>query len=166
VNRYALAPMSTSLAVLTWLLLTVPVLLLLAAARQPAPVAHALYAVTALMVLIYAWVALWWRPTGFELTGRELVIHWPVRRRAFSLDQVTAVEVVDFDALHARYGRGMRVGAGGLWGAFGLYVMKRLTVLMYVSRWDQLVLLSGLPRPLLISPEEHEAFVLRLSQRS
>jgi len=59
----------------------------------------------------------------------------------------------------------MRVGAGGLWGAFGwLWTTKRGTVQMYISRTDNFVWIERRSeRPWLITPERPEQFVAAMT---
>ena len=63
-------------------------------------------------------------------------------------------------------GWGMRVGAGGLWGGFGLlWTARRGIVQMYVSRLDRFVWIErGKERPWLITPERAEEFVAALTR--
>lgn len=60
----------------------------------------------------------------------------------------------------------IRIGAGGLWGAFGwLWTTKRGIVQMYVSRTDRFVWIERAgERPWLITPENPEEFVRTLSR--
>jgi hypothetical protein len=59
----------------------------------------------------------------------------------------------------------MRIGAGGLWGAFGwLWTQRRGMVQMYISRTDGFVWIErGADRPWLITPEQPQAFLSALS---
>ncbi|MCU0242247.1 MAG: PH domain-containing protein, partial [Vicinamibacteria bacterium] len=57
----------------------------------------------------------------------------------------------------------MRIGAGGLWGGFGLLKTSRVTFSMWLSRTDRFVLVSLRDtRPLLITPENPERFIAAL----
>lgn len=157
--------MPTSFRVLTWALMALPPFFVFQASRAPGPVAGVLYATAAFVALLYAAVWLFWRPSAFELTDGQLVIHFPLRRRAFPLERFSAAELTDLASLQKQHGRGMRVGVGGLWGVFGLFVTRKLTFQVYVSRLDRLVLLTGAGRPLLISPAEPELFISRVGAR-
>ena len=68
--------------------------------------------------------------------------------------------------LRQEIGWGMRIGAGGLWGGFGwLWTARRGVVWMYISRLDRFVWVEQAnERPLLITPDRDEAFVLALSR--
>jgi hypothetical protein len=57
----------------------------------------------------------------------------------------------------------MRIGAGGLWGGFGLLKTERETFSMWISRTDELVIvrLRG-ARSLLVTPEDPRRFVASL----
>ncbi len=77
--------------------------------------------------------------------------------------QIAAVEIVPRAEFRHRYGWGYRVGAGGLWGGFGLLVTSRESVAMYVSRTDRFVLVRlRAGRSLLLTPAEPERFVAAL----
>ena len=118
-----------------------------------------------LLVLIYAWVWLRFRPNEFVAHRDELELVWPLKRREISRDEITDVRLVDRRSLRKEIGWGIRIGAGGLWGEFGwLWTKKRGIVQLYVSRTDQFVWIerSG-DRPWLITPEQPEEFVRALS---
>lgn len=157
---FRLAPMSKGLRVLTWSLLALPALFLLASLNAPRPVSWALAASTAFIVALYAGIWLAWRPTAFELDADTLRIRWPLRSRAIARADVEGARVVTSSEFRREYGYGVRVGAGGLWGGFGLLKTGRATFSMWISRTDRFVLvtLRG-ARPLLVTPEEPERFV-------
>ena len=76
---------------------------------------------------------------------------WPLRRRRIRRASITNVRHLDRKALRRETGRAMRVGAGGLWGAFGwLWTTRRGIVRMYVSK-------------IVITPEQPDVFVHALS---
>jgi hypothetical protein len=64
----------------------------------------------------------------------------------------------------AEYGLSIRIGAGRLWGGFGLLKTRRTTFSMWILRTDRLVIveLRG-ARPLLLTPETPERFVAALA---
>jgi hypothetical protein len=118
-----------------------------------------------LMIAIYAWVWLRFRPSRFVVQSRTLEVVWPLRRRSIARDQIAAVRIVDAQELRREIGFGVRVGAGGLFGGFGwLWTRRRGRVQMYVSRTDRFVwieLASG--PPWLITPDRPEDFVRALA---
>jgi hypothetical protein len=118
-----------------------------------------------LLVGIYVWIGLWFRPTRFVVQPRALEIVWPLRQREIPRDDITAVRLMDKHDLEREVGRSMRVGAGGLGGGFGwLWTQKRGVVRMYVSRTDGLVWIERRgDRPWLITPERPDNFVRALS---
>lgn len=157
-RRYALAPMSSWLALLTYALIPIPLIMLWAAFSSPPPVSLVLLGSGLFMVLIYASVWFWWRPSWFEIRGRELVMRWPLRTRTVEL--TSDVELLESGDFRRRYGWGMRIGAGGLWGGFGLLKTRAETFSMYISRTDRFVLLRPIGcRALMITPEDPERFV-------
>lgn len=150
-KTFRLAPMSTGILVLTLVLFALPILFL-----GSAVVAHTRLLVPGLLVIaIYAWVWLRFRPILFVVHPRELEVVWPLKRRQLRREEISEVRVIDKDELRRRIGWGMRVGAGGLWGGFGwLWTSRRGIVQMYISRTDGFVWIErGDERPWLITPE-------------
>lgn len=164
---FRLAPMSVGLAVLTWGCFLLPALCLVAALAAPPPVRSGLFATTALMSLVYASVWFGFRPSRFELDERTLRIVWPLRARAIERVDIEDARIVSSSEFRRRYGNGMRIGAGGLWGGFGLLKTRRETFSMWISRTDRFVIvqLRG-ARPLLVTPEEPERFVELVKART
>ncbi len=157
---FRLAPMSTGLRVLTWVLMTLPCGMLCGALVVPFPGNVVLYATAAFTLLTYAGVWFMGRPSRFEVDASTLRIIWPIRTREIPrahIDEAYAVGVADF---RREYGHGMRIGAGGLWGGFGLLKTGRETFSMWISRTDEFVIvrLRG-QRPLLITPENPARFI-------
>jgi hypothetical protein len=163
-NVFRLAAMSTGLRVLTWALFGVPVLLFYVAWRAPAFADRALWATAVFVAFGYASVWFVWRPSRFEIEGRFLRIVWPLWSRSISRTTIEDARIVDAAAFRREFGYGIRIGAGGLWGGFGLLKTHTATFSMWVSRTDRFVLvrLRG-ARPLLVTPERPEEFVEALS---
>ncbi len=159
-KAFSLAPMSTGLRALTWCLFLLPGLIIVAGLNAPA-IAHAPILLTAGLVdLVYASVWLAWRPMRFELEGDQLRIVWPIRSRSMSTSTVLAARVLTSSEFRREFGYGVRIGAGGLWGGFGLLKTQRVTFSMWISRLDRMVLVELQDaRPLLITPEHPEQFV-------
>ncbi|HTS53542.1 MAG TPA: PH domain-containing protein [Burkholderiales bacterium] len=118
-----------------------------------------------LLVALYVWVWLRFRPTLFIVHPEALEVIWPLKRRRMRREEISGVRLVDKRDLRREIGWGMRVGAGGLWGGFGwLWTARRGIVQMYVSRTDGFVWIERVDqRPWLITPEHPEAFVRALS---
>ena len=161
--------MTLGLQVATWVLWALPALFLFAALTTPPPVSWVLTATFAFVVVSYVSVWLFWRPTRFEIDAKTLRIVWPLQARAIDLSDVERARVVTSNEFRKQYGYGMRIGAGGLWGGFGLLRTQTVTFSMWISRTDELVIvdLRG-ARPLLVTPELPERFVQALgsSQRA
>jgi len=158
---YRLAPMSPEIAVLTVVLLPLPlVFLALAALWTPLLLAPALF-----ILVIYAWIWLLSRPTAFVVQPRAIEITWPLKRQEIPRSDIQAVRIIDRQTLRREAGWGMRVGAGGLFGAFGyLWTTRRGLVRMFVSRTDRFVWIERKSeRPWLITPDQPDAFVRALS---
>lgn len=168
-ERFELAPMTLDLRLLTyfcWLLPAAFVYSLLALpASMPPVIRTAQLAVTAFLLLIYASVYFLFRPLYFEVTADGLGIIWPLRARAIPKSQIRAVRTMEAKAFRAEYGYGMRVGAGGLWGGFGLLKTSKQTFSMWISRTDAFVLidLDG-DRPLLLTPKDPALFTAAIER--
>ena len=125
-----------------------------------------LAAPAALLIAIYAWVWLRFRPSQLTVHAAGLQVIWPLKRRDILREDIVSARVVDRQELKREIGWGMRVGAGGLWGGFGwLWTKRRGLVQMYVTRADRFVWIERAHgRPWLVTPEEPEEFVRALSR--
>jgi len=159
-ERYDLAPIGPGLKAMTGVLLLLPPILFLNALLAPAPARFVLGGAFVFVCLIYASVWFWWRPGYFELDGDRLRIAWPARSRTISRGSIRSARIATSKEFRSEYGYGMRIGAGGLWGGFGLLKTRRATFSMWISRLDRMVIveLDG-ARPLLITPANPERFV-------
>jgi hypothetical protein len=160
-SSFRLVRMSPLIRVLTLILLAVPVEFLgtVAAGRS-------LLAAPALLVIsIYSWVWLRFRPSAFIVRPDAIEVQWPLKRRRIPRDDIAGVRALQQGELRRKVGWCARVGAGGLWGGFGwLWTSRRGIVQMYISRTDQFVWIERRNgRPWLITPEEPEAFVRAVS---
>ena len=158
---FRIARMDFLVRLLTLALVIVPALLVAIALMSN----RLLLIPTAVLLVVYVWIALWFRPRRFVVGPRALEIVWPLRRREIPRDDIASVRVIDKHELEREVGRSMRVGAGGLGGGFGwLWTQKRGMVRMYISRTDGLVWIERRgDRPWLITPERAEAFVRALA---
>jgi hypothetical protein len=159
---YRLAPMSPEILVLTVVLLPLPLFFVALAFFYTTPL---LLAPALFILVIYAWIWLLSRPTGFVVHPRYLEVTWPLKRREIPRDDIQAVRLIDRQTLRREAGWGMRVGAGGLFGGFGyLWTTRRGLVRMFVSRTDHFVWIERRSeRPWLITPDQPDAFVRALS---
>jgi hypothetical protein len=99
--------------------------------------------------------------------SNSLEVIWPLKRRRIPREEITAVRQVDGEELTREIGWGTRVGAGGLWGGFGLlWTRRRGMVQMYISRTDGYVWIErGNKRPWLLTPLEPEEFIRALKDK-
>src|SRR5689334_1079208 len=156
-KSFALAPMSPAIWWFTVVLLLVAaVLIALAVLGKPPGAVPALLAVA-----VYAWVWLGFRPARFIVHADALEMVWPLRREIIPRTQIAGVRLIDRPELRSEIGWGIRIGAGGLWGAFGwLWTQRRGLIRFYISRTDGLVWIERAgKRPLLITPERPAEFV-------
>jgi hypothetical protein len=160
-STFPLAPMSPLIRGLTLVLLALPLAFLAAAAfgKPPAAVPGLL------LVAVYAWVWLRFRPGRFLVHPDALEVVWPLKRRRIPLSEIASVRLVGKEELRRDLGWAMRVGAGGLWGGFGwLWTQRRGIVQMCVSRTDGLVWIERIDnRPWLITPDAPANFVRALT---
>ena len=162
-TSFRLAPMTRDVRVLTGVALATPLGLLCAASLSSPPARGVLLAAVACVALLYAGVWLAWRPTSFEIDGEALRIVWPVRVRAIARRSIGDARALTGKELRERYGLGLRIGVGGLWGGFGLLKTRATTFSMWISRTDRLVVVDvANARPLLVTPEDPERFVQTL----
>ena len=163
-TSFRLAPMSPMIRGLTLILLAIP-LAFFAAALVGTSI---LVAPAVLVVTMYSWVWLRFRPTMFVVRQDVLEVIWPLKRHQIERINITGVRIIDNEELRREIGWGVRVGAGGLWGGFGwLWTQRRGIVQMYVSRTSDFVWIEIADgRPWLITPEHPEAFVRALSSKS
>lgn len=159
---YRLALMSPEILVLTVVLLPLPLFFVALAFFYTTPL---LLAPALFILVIYAWIWLLSRPTGFVVHPRYLEVTWPLKRRQIPRDDIQAVRLIDRQTLRREAGWGMRVGAGGLFGGFGyLWTTRRGLVRMFVSRTDHFVWIERRSeRPWLLTPDQPDAFVRALS---
>ncbi len=163
-KSFRLVPMSSLILTLTLVLLALPLAFFVGVLFG-----GRLLSVPALLVVaIYAWVWLRFRPTQFVVHQHALEVIWPLKRREIPREDISNVRIINGQELRKEVGWGMRVGAGGLWGGFGwLWTKRRGIVQMYISRTDGFVWIERASnRPWLITPEQPEAFVHALSSES
>jgi len=164
-TRYGLAAMDTLLRVFTWIALAIPVVIGTAGLRAPWPASTVLLASTVFMIAIYVFVWLWMRPTEFVVSPDGLELVWPVRRRSIPASAIVRARVLAKAQLRSELGRMMRIGAGGLWGGFGLARTSRGTLELWVSRVDWMVYVECHDRRgLLLSPDDPEGFCAEVAK--
>ena len=141
---FPLAPMSRGYRILTVGVFLLPIPLLFIPMLWPTGL---------LMLAIFGGVYVLLRPTGFEVAPGHLRIVFPWRSKEVS--RINQVEAIDRGELRRRFGGLVRVGAGGLWGAFGYLWSPRAVVETYISRGEGLLLLERPGgKPLLLSPAD------------
>lgn len=143
---------------MTWGLFALPIGFTAAAVVSGVP---ALAGVATFLAALYAWVWLRYRPREFVVEPDRIEVRWPWRRQSIDRRGITNARVMTFFDLRAHVGIGLRVGAEGLWGGFGLlWTRRRGLVQMYVSRTDRMVWIDrGVKRPWLITPVDPHRFV-------
>jgi hypothetical protein len=161
-TTFPLAPMNGPMRLLTGVLLLVG--LALGGVGFAVPLVRAPMLIIALTTLaLYPIVWLGCRPTRFEIDAAALRIVWPLYTRAISRQAVRGARIVEARAFRQEHGWAMRIGVGGLFGAFGLLKTRAATFSMWVTRTEGLVLVTlADARPLLVTPEDPERFVAAL----
>ena len=165
---FPLAPMSPPLCWLTAALLPLPVLLAAVGLSMPSPARAGLLGAAGLLAVLWVAVWLWWRPSRFEVMPHGLSIVWPARRRDIPASDLAAARLLNRGEFRPTFGWAVRIGVGGLWGAFGLLWTSRGGLIdVYVSRLDRWVLIERRSaRPLLVSPARADEFVDALRRRA
>ena len=117
------------------------------------------------LVSIVASVWLLFRPLWFDLSPRGLHIRWPLRWKLIPLARIKGAEIASAAEMTSRYGSGVRVGAGGLWGGFGYRTSNQGLLHMYISRVDYVVLVHVRhDKPWILTPRDPERFVATLRE--
>ncbi len=157
---YPLAHMSAFIRALTLLMLALPLAFFGSAAFGNT----FLLGPALILVALYVWVWLRFRPSCFIIGPDGIEVRWPLKRRYIARASITDIRIVNTQELRGIAGAGVRIGVGGLWGGFGwLWTQRRGIAQMYVSRTDRYVWIErGAERPWLITPENPEAFVRAL----
>jgi hypothetical protein len=164
-DSYPLAPMSGILRVLTAVFLPLPAVLVVVGLAVGFPAGAAPLGAGVFVAAIYAWVWLWYRPSRFELDRAALSIVWPLRRRIIPRAGIASARILDSKRFREEFGTAWRIGAGGLWGGFGmLWTSRRGMIDFYISRTDRYVILEGaFGRPLMITPDRPTDLVAALT---
>ncbi len=164
-TSFPLAPMNAGMRRLTGVLLLVAVVLGAIGLLVP-PLRVSMLVVAATTLALYPIVWLGCRPTRFDVDADALRIVWPLHTRTIPRRDLRGARIVDAGTFRAEHGSAMRIGVGGVFGAFGLLRTRTTTFSMWVSTGDGLVVveLAG-ARPLLVTPADPERFVATLLAR-
>lgn len=171
-ERFPLAPMTSDLRVMTWVLAFLPLglgALLSVLPKSSGPVAAIVddvrVGVFGFLALLLLSVPIVFRPRAFEVHPGGFWIHWPLRSRFVAKGAVVGARVVTAPDFRREHGLGMRIGVGGFFGGFGLLKTSTTTFSMWISRTDRFVLVELRDaRPLLISPDRPEVFVAAIER--
>jgi hypothetical protein len=157
-QEFALAPMSPFIRGLTLFMLALPVAFIGTAMLGPSSL---LLPAGTVLIALYAWVWLRFRPTRFVVSRDAIDVHWPLKHRRIARSSIRSVRRLNDTELRALAGAGIRIGAGGLWGGFGwLWTTHRGIAQMYVSRTNDFIWIErGAERPWLITPVDPDGFV-------
>jgi len=133
--------------------------LFIATSLMAPPITFGLAPVSLGLFAMYAAIWVYARPRRFDVDPDTLTIRYPGWINEIPISEIREVEVYTDKSFSRVHGWGARIGAGGLWGAFGLLVTRKTTFEMYVSRISDLVVLrcDG-RRDLLVSPEDIDGF--------
>jgi hypothetical protein len=155
-RTFPLAKMSGAIKVMTWVLFPLPVIMAVFAVLSPVALFPA-----ALVAVGWLSVYLYFRPGRFVVSPEGLELVWPIRRRSIPRAELESAELVTMNEVSRDRGFLMRVGAGGLWGGFGmLWSSEGKHLDFYISRMDGLVLVTRRhDRPLLLTPDDPAGFV-------
>lgn len=111
-KTFRLAPMSPIIRSITMLLLTLPLGFLVAALGGAW-----IHVLPCFIVLpLYGWIWLRFRPSSFVVTDQSLNVIWPLKRQEIPRETISTVRLLDREELKQEIGWSLRVGAGGLGG--------------------------------------------------
>lgn len=160
---YALAPMCRLIAVMTAFVVALPIVFGIVAIKLGWPRAIAPFGLCVVFMVACFVVWTWFRPKQFIVGHDFLKIQWLFRKKEWKRSDVLSAKIITNSDFRKEYGRGMRIGAGGLWGGFGLLKTSKSMFRMYISRTDEYVLVHlRNDHPLLITPERPQHFVHHL----
>ncbi|MCX5742953.1 MAG: PH domain-containing protein, partial [Proteobacteria bacterium] len=163
-TRFRLAPMSTGMRIMTGIGLVIPIIFAVQIWFSPPAIRILLGSVAALIIVMYAGIWLAMRPSAFVVDADDLELVWPVRRRRVARRDIVRVRKLVMADLKQEIGYLLRVGAGGLWGGFGLAKTARGTMELWVSRADWIVWIECRDRrSLLVTPDDPDRFVALLA---
>lgn len=164
-SRFRLAPMSSVMAIVTVICLSIPLAFVIPVWLGPPLIRTLMGSVAAIIVVSYAVVWLWMRPSAFVVDATRLELIWPMRRRSIARRDIVRVRKLTIADLEQELGYMLRVGAGGLWGGFGLAKTALGYMELWVSRTDWIVWIECRDRrSLLVTPEEPDRFVELLTR--
>ncbi len=156
-KTFRLAPMSGLILWLTILVFPIPFAMAGSALYWGV---HPLLAVAGFMGLVWAVIWFYMRPSHFTVSDRGLQIVWPMRQQLVETAQIESAELVTDAEFRQRWGIGMRIGAGGLFGGFGWYRTRTVTFRFYISRTDEFAIVHlRNDRPLMLTPDDARRFV-------
>ena len=158
-QSYRLAPMSAAMWVLTVVAFLVPASLLWFRAAPMTGIAI-------LLLIIYATIWLYGRPTAFDVAARDLYIVWPLRKERIARSNIISATRIDMAGFKTRFGWSIRIGVGGLFGQFGYsWTANEGLVRTYISTLGPFALIElHEGRPLLLTPDRLPDFIRDLSQ--
>ncbi len=158
---YITPPMSGAIKIITYIIWTVPFLLVyLAVAKDEST----LFTVAIFFILLMTWVWLWMRPTHYMLDSKALTIVWPLRKYVMLKSSISGVRILDKKQIKEELGLAIRIGVGGLFGGFGLlWTRKRGLIRFYITRLDDFIMIDRLAdRSLLISVDDPQRMLKEL----
>ncbi len=163
IKNFMLAPMDRLLFTITTFMFVGPACLFIYSFKWPMVFAMVPFSFVLLFYSAYLVIWLWFRPRCFLLSSEVLQIRWPLRKKEWLRSEITHAEVLSGADFRRKYGRGMRIGAGGVWGGFGWLKTKSQMFHMYISRVDSYVLVHFRSDiPLLITPNKPMDFVTEI----
>src|SRR6185312_9590342 len=163
-EKFTVGRMSGDIRKLTAIVLGVVGLMVFLSRSGPPDARRGMELAASLGVAVSALVWLAFRPTRFTVDSAGLRIEWPIRVRVIPRAAIAGARVVKASDFRKAHDLKIRIGAGGLFGTFGLLKGSRETFSIWVSRSDRWVVvqLKDGERPLLLTPAHPEKFVAAL----
>jgi hypothetical protein len=163
-ETFRLDRMSADIRKLTAIVLGAVGLMVFLSRSGPPDARGGLELAASLGVGVSALVWLAFRPTRFMVDAAGLRIEWPIRIRVIPRSAIAGARLVKAADFRKAHDLKVRIGAGGLFGTFGLLKGPHDTFSIWVSRSDRWVVvqLKDGARPLLLTPAHPEKFVAAL----
>ncbi|HHO53006.1 MAG TPA: hypothetical protein ENK18_19545 [Deltaproteobacteria bacterium] len=160
--RFPTAAMDGLLLGSTLILVTLPVAAFILAAWIPHRT-DLFGAIGSVLVVVYAGIWLFGRPSQLEITPQGLIIHFPMRLLELDRACITGVEVFEGTRFLQEHSTALRLGVSSLWGGFDWLWGRASAREVYLSRRSDLVVVSlAGRRPLLLSPADPIGFAQAL----
>lgn len=164
--RFPVAAMDGLLSLGAVLVVSLPMVAFVLAAWIPQR-ADLLGAVGSVLVVVFAGLWLFGRPSQLEVTDDALVLRFPMHTLVLPRSHITGVEVFEGRSFLREHSSPIRLAASALWGGFDRLWGPARAYEAYLSRRSDLVVVSLTGRrPLLLSPADPAGLARALTHQA